>query len=87
MGVRGKPNGRTEGGSRGVVAVRSQVAGEALLTLQVVDPRYTAQQVVDGLNSGELTYGAGHITRSGLVVAKYHLTNLDDRLVNFRISA
>src|SRR5205823_4964697 len=32
---------------RGPVTVRSQVAGKAVLSIQVVDPRYTVQKVLD----------------------------------------
>jgi hypothetical protein len=70
----------------GPVAVRSRVAGEARLTIQVVDRRYTAQKVVEGLNSGELKYAAGQISRAGQVVARYQLLGVDDRLEDFQLA-
>jgi hypothetical protein len=75
----------TAGG--GAVTIRSSVAGEARLSIQVVDRRYTAQQVVEGLNSGELTCTSGQILgRAGLVVAKYQILSVDDRLQNFQLA-
>jgi hypothetical protein len=70
----------------GPVAIRSLVAGEARLSIQVVDRRYTAQKVVEGLNSGELKYGAGQIRRAGVVVARYQILSVDDRLENFQLA-
>ena len=70
----------------GPVAIRSLVAGEARLSIQVVDRRYTAQKVVEGLNSGELNYGAGQIRRAGVVVARYQILSVDDRLEHFQIA-
>jgi hypothetical protein len=70
----------------GAVAIRSSVAGEARLSIQVVDRRYTAQQVVEGLNSRELTYASGQICRAGQVVAKYQILSVDDRLENFQLA-
>jgi hypothetical protein len=84
-GARVKPKRRTEVSSQGPFTVRSEVSGEAVLAIQVVDPRYTAQNVVDGLNAGQLTYGGGQISLAGHVVARYQLKDVDDRLVNFRI--
>jgi hypothetical protein len=69
------------------VTVRSQVAGKALLSIQVTNPRYTAQQVVDGLNAGQLKYSGGQIFEGRLVVAKYQIQDVDDRLQDFRIVA
>jgi hypothetical protein len=72
---------------RGPVAVRSSVTGEARLSIQVVDRRYTAQKVVEGLNGGELKYGSGQIVgRAGQVVAKYQVLSVDDRLENFQLA-
>jgi hypothetical protein len=70
----------------GPVAIRSRVAGEARLSIQVVDRRYTPQKVVEGLNAGELKYAAGHILRAGQVVARYHILSVDDRLEDFRLA-
>jgi hypothetical protein len=71
----------------GPVAVRSQVAGEARLSIRVVDRRYTAPKVVEGLNTGELQYASGLILgRAGQVVAKYQVLGVDDRMENFRLA-
>jgi hypothetical protein len=70
----------------GPVAIRSLVAGEARLSIQVVDRRYTVEKVVEGLNSGELKYAAGQIRRAGVVVARYQILSVDDRLENFQIA-
>jgi hypothetical protein len=70
----------------GPVAIRSTVAGEARLSIQVVDRRYTAEKVIEGLNSGELKYGAGQIRRAGQVVARYQILSVDDRLENFQLA-
>jgi hypothetical protein len=76
----------TAGG--GAVTIRSSVAGEARLSIQVVDRRDTAQQVVEGLNTGELTYASGQIQgRAEVVVAKYQVLSVDDRLENFQLAA
>ncbi len=69
------------------VTVRSQVAGKALLSIQITDSRYTAEQVVDGLNAGRLTYSGGQIFEGRLVVARYQIQDVDDRLQDFRIVA
>ena len=68
------------------MAIRSRVAGEARLSIQIVDRRYTAQKVIDGLNSGELKYASGHICRAGEVVAKYKILCVDDRLEDFQLA-
>ena len=69
------------------MTVPSSVAGEARLSIQVVDRRYTAQKVIDGLNSGELRYASGQVLdRAGLVVARYQILSVDDRLQNFQIA-
>jgi hypothetical protein len=68
------------------MAIRSTVAGEARLSIQIVDRRYTAQKLIDGLNSGELKYASGHIRRAGEVVAKYQILSVDDRLENFQLA-
>ena len=71
----------------GPVTIRSQVTGEARLSLQSVDRRYTAQKVIDGLNSGELRYASGQVLdRAGLVVARYQILSVDDRLQNFQLA-
>jgi hypothetical protein len=70
----------------GPVAIRSLVAGEARLSIQVIDRRYTAQKVVEGLNSGELKYGSGQIRRAGQVVARYQILSVDDRLERFELA-
>jgi hypothetical protein len=71
----------------GPVTIRSSVAGEARLSIQVVDRRYTAQAVIDGLNSGDLKYASGQVLgRAGQVVAKYQILNVDDRLENFQLA-
>jgi hypothetical protein len=71
----------------GAVTIRSSVAGEARLSIQVVDRRYTAQRVVEGLNSGELTYASGQVLgRVGQVIAKYQILSVDDRLENFQLA-
>jgi hypothetical protein len=69
------------------VTIRSQVTGQAVLSVRLVDRRYTIQKVVDGLNSRELTYSAGQIHRAGHVIARYHLQDVDDHLENFRLGA
>ena len=69
------------------VTVRSSVVGEARLSIQVVDRRYTAQKVIDGLNGGELNYASGQIVgRAGQVVARYQVLSVDDRLENFQLA-
>ncbi len=79
---------KTTASVSGPVAVRSDVAGEARLSIQVVDRRYTAQRVVEGLNSGELKYASGQILgRAGEIVAKYHIVAVDDRLENFQLAS
>jgi hypothetical protein len=71
----------------GPVTIRSQVAGEARLSIQVVDRRYTAQAVVDGLNGGDLKYASGQVLgRAGQVVARYQILSVDDRLENFQLA-
>jgi hypothetical protein len=71
----------------GPMTVRSRVAGEARLSIQVADRRYTAQKVVEGLNAGELKYASGQILgRAGQVVARYHILSVDDRLENFQLA-
>lgn len=69
----------------GPVVVRSGVSGQARLSIQVVDGRYTPESIVHGLNAGELRYGAGQISRAGHVVARYHILDVDDRLENFQV--
>jgi hypothetical protein len=64
----------TKAAENGPVAVRSRVAGEARLSIQIVDRRYNAQKVVEGLNAGELQYA------SGLILG------VDDRMENFRLA-
>jgi hypothetical protein len=71
----------------GPILVRSGVAGQARLSVRVVDRRYTAQKVVEGLNAGELKYAAGQITRGGHVVARYQILDLDDHLEDFQVVA
>jgi hypothetical protein len=71
----------------GAVAIRSSVVGEARLSIQVVDRRSPAQQVVEGLKRGEVTYASGQIVgRAGRVVAKYQILSVDDRLENFPLA-
>ncbi len=70
----------------GPVAIQSRVAGEARLSIQVVDRRYTPQKVVEGLNAGELKYASGQILRAGQVVARYQILSVDDRLEDFRLA-
>lgn len=70
----------------GAVSIRSSVAGEARLSIQVVDRRYTVQKVIDGLNRGELKYASGQICRTGQVVARYQILSVDDRLENFQLA-
>ena len=78
---------KAAGAGTGPVAIRSQVAGEARLSIQVVDRRYTAQAVIDGLNGGELKYASGQIVgRAGQVVARYQVLGVDDRLENFQLA-
>jgi hypothetical protein len=77
---------RTAALGSGPVTIRSRVAGEARLSIQVVDRRYTAQKVLDGLNSGELRYAAGLICRAGHAVAKYQILSVDDRLEDFQLA-
>jgi hypothetical protein len=83
-GVKKARNEATAG--NGPTAIRSRVAGEARLLIQVVDRRYTAQKVLDGLNNGELKYAAGQIRRAGEVVARYQILSIDDRLENFQLA-
>jgi hypothetical protein len=78
---------KAAGAGGGPVAVRSSVAGEARLSIQVVDRRYTAQAVIDGLNGGELKYASGQVLgRAGQVVARYQILGVDDRLENFQLA-
>jgi hypothetical protein len=77
---------RTKAVTSGPVAIRSSVTGEARLSIQVVDRRYTAEKIIEGLNSGELTYGAGQIRRAGQVIARYQILGVDDRLENFQLA-
>jgi hypothetical protein len=73
--------------NKGPVLVRSGVVGQARLSVRVVDPRYTAQWVVEGLNAGTLQYGGGQNTQAGHVVARYQILDLDDRLEGFQVVA
>jgi hypothetical protein len=78
---------KTAGAGSGPVTIRSQVAGEARLSIQVVDRRYTAQAVIDGLNGGVLKYASGQVLgRAGQVVARYQILSVDDRLENFQLA-
>jgi hypothetical protein len=78
---------KAAGAGTGPVTIRSSVTGEARLSIQVVDRRYTAQKVIEGLNGGDLKYGSGQIVgRAGEVVAKYHVLSVDDRLENFQLA-
>jgi hypothetical protein len=78
---------KATGSGGGPVTIRSEVAGEARLSIQAVDRRYTAQKVIDGLNSGELKYASGQVLdRAGQVVAKYQILSVDDRLHNFQLA-
>jgi hypothetical protein len=78
---------KAAGTGSGPVTIRSQVAGEARLSIQAVDRRYTAQKVIDGLNSGALRYASGQVLdRAGLVVARYQILSVDDRLQNFQLA-
>jgi hypothetical protein len=78
---------KAAGSGGGPVTIRSQVAGEARLSIQAVDRRYTAQKVIDGLNSGALKYASGQVLdRAGQVVARYQILSVDDRLENFQLA-
>ena len=78
---------KAAGSGGGPVTIRSQVTGEARLSIQAVDRRYTAQKVIDGLNSGALKYASGQVLdRAGLVVARYQILSVDDRLHNFQLA-
>ena len=85
MGEKATRKGKQEGSKS--ATVRSQVAGQALLSIQVVDPRYTVERVIKELNARELKYAAGQISRANHVVARYHIQEVNDYLENFRISA
>ncbi len=77
----------TKAAVSGPVTIRSRVAGEARLSIQVADRRYTAQKVVEGLNSGELKYASGQIVgRAGQVVARCHILSVDDRMEDFQLA-
>ncbi len=82
-----KRTARSASTASGPVLVRSRVGGQAILAIQVVDPRYTIQQVIDELNAHELKYAAGQIQRAGRVVARYHIQDKDDYLEHFQIGA
>jgi hypothetical protein len=70
----------------GPLAIQSRVVGEARLLIQILDRRYTPQEVLDGLNTGELKYAAGQIRRAGEIVAGYQIESIDDRLEDFRLA-